>query len=65
METISLLWWFEDLACDRSENSEHSRHILGVHGFNFLTVKDIDVNDKIFQLQSTESMITNSVHLPY
>ena len=38
METISLLWWFEDLTCDCTENSEHSRHILGVHGFSSLTV---------------------------
>ena len=38
METISLLWRFEDLACDWSENNEHSRHILGVHGFRSFTV---------------------------
>ena len=40
METISLLWRFEDLACDWTENSEHSKHILGVHGFCSLTVKN-------------------------
>ena len=37
METISILWRFEDLACDWSENNEHSRHILGVHGFRSFT----------------------------
>ena len=40
METISILWRFEDLACDWSENNEHSRHILSVHGFRSLTVKE-------------------------
>ena len=39
METISILWQFQDLACDWSENNEHSRHILGVHSFSSLTVK--------------------------
>ena len=38
METISILWGFEDLACDWSENDEHSRHILGVHGFRSFIV---------------------------
>ena len=37
-ETISILWQFEDLACAWSENNEHSRNILGVHGFHILTV---------------------------
>ena len=40
METISILWWSEDLACDWSENNEHSRHILGVHRFRSFTVMD-------------------------
>ena len=35
-----MLWRFEDLACDWSENNEHSRHILGVHDFSSLTVID-------------------------
>ena len=44
METISLLWQFEDLACDWTENSKHSRHILGVHGFGSLIVKSVTVD---------------------
>ena len=38
METISILSRFEDLACDWSENNEHCRHILDVHGFRSFTV---------------------------
>ena len=41
METISILWRFEDLACDWIENSEHAGQILGVHGFSSLTVNPI------------------------
>ena len=40
MATISMLWRFEDLACDWTENNEHSRHILGVHGFRSFAVSD-------------------------
>ena len=36
--TNSILCRFEELACDWSENNEHSRHILGVHRFGSLTV---------------------------
>ena len=40
MKTVSVLWRLEGLACDWSENNEHSRQILSVHGFRSLTVTD-------------------------
>ena len=61
METISILWWFEDLACDWSENNEHSRHILGVHGFRSLTVKMDNPCDELSLLMWKRDLVEDKL----
>ena len=61
IETISILWWFEDLACDWSENNEHSRHIFFFWIYWLTTLTDtLQQSIPVIILRKCRNIYTNS-----